>query len=155
MGLYLEQVIKYINSFLAFHGTAELTVSMVSNYVKKGVIPKPIKKQYYAEHIAYLFFVYVAKQLVSMEDITLLMQIQQASYELPVAYDYFAQELENMIFFLFGIREDLETVGDSVSEEKEMLHALLVSFAHLVYMRARFEALRLRLEQQEENTVPT
>ena len=60
-----------------------------------------------------------------------------------------------MIFFLFGIQENLETVGDSVSEEKEMLHALLVSFAHLVYMRARFETIRLRREQQEENTVPS
>ena len=51
VGLYLEQVTKYINGYVAPLGCLELTTSMVSNYVKKGIIPKPIKKQYYAEHI--------------------------------------------------------------------------------------------------------
>lgn len=149
MGLYLEQVIKYVNSFLAPQGGMELTASMVSNYVKKGVIPSPVKKQYYAEHIAYLFFVYVAKQLVTIEDISLLMKMQRSSYTLPVAYDYFCEELENMIFFLFGVKDSLDTVGVTESEEKEMLYSLVVSFAHLVYMRARFEAIRIRREKEE------
>ena len=39
VGLYLEQTIKYINGFLAPLGCLELTGSMVSNYVKKGLIP--------------------------------------------------------------------------------------------------------------------
>ena len=42
-GLYLEQTIKYINSYLAPLGCMELTGSMVSNYVKKGLIPAPVK----------------------------------------------------------------------------------------------------------------
>ena len=59
MGLYLEQTVKYINGILQPLSGIELTGSMVSNYVKKGLIPNPIKKQYYAEQIAYLFFVVV------------------------------------------------------------------------------------------------
>ena len=47
VGLYLEQTIKYINGFLAPLGCLELTGSMVSNYVKKGLIPAPVKKQYF------------------------------------------------------------------------------------------------------------
>ena len=78
MGLYLEQTVKYINSCLLPLGCLEITSSMVSNYVKKGILPKPVKKQYYAEHIAYLFFVAFAKNLVAIEDIGLLIEMHPA-----------------------------------------------------------------------------
>ena len=44
VGLYLEQVVRYINARLAPLGEPELTGSMVSNYVKKGIISHPVKK---------------------------------------------------------------------------------------------------------------
>ena len=46
VGLYLEQVVRYVNAHLAPLGESELTSSMVSNYVKQGLIPSPIKKAY-------------------------------------------------------------------------------------------------------------
>ena len=140
VGLYLEQTTKYINSFLAPLGCLEITASMISNYVKKGLIPKPNKKQYSAEHLAYLFFVAIAKQLVSMENITVLIQMQQESYALPVAYDYFCDELENVVFFLFGIQDIMDDLGQTVSEEKELLRGLLFSAGHVIYLRARLDA---------------
>ena len=39
VGLYLEQVVRYVNAHLAPLGESELTSSMVSNYVKQGLIP--------------------------------------------------------------------------------------------------------------------
>ena len=52
VGLYLDQVVKYINENLEpLH--LSITPSMLSNYVKKGYIASPIKKQYYAEQIRY------------------------------------------------------------------------------------------------------
>ena len=36
VGLYLEQVVKYISEYLEPLGSFSLTSSMVSNYVKKG-----------------------------------------------------------------------------------------------------------------------
>lgn len=44
VGLYLEQVVRYVNTHLAPLGEPELTSSMVSNYVKQGLISSPIKK---------------------------------------------------------------------------------------------------------------
>ena len=38
VGLYLEQVVRYVNTHLAPLGEPELTSSMVSNYVKQGLI---------------------------------------------------------------------------------------------------------------------
>lgn len=38
VGLYLEQVVKYISEYLEPLGNFSLTFSMVSNYVKKGLL---------------------------------------------------------------------------------------------------------------------
>ena len=65
-GLYLEQAARYINGYMVPLGCSELTISMISNYVKKGVIDPPVRKQYRAEQIGYLFFVSVAKNVMSM-----------------------------------------------------------------------------------------
>ena len=140
VGLYLEQTTKYINGFLAPLGCLEITASMISNYVKKGLIPKPVKKQYFAEHLAYLFFIAIAKQLVSMENITVLIQMQKDSYSLPVAFDYLCEQMESIIYFLFGITDTMEEIGGAVSEEKELLRGLLFSAGHMIFLRARLDA---------------
>lgn len=140
VGLYLEQTTKYINGFLAPLGCLEITASMISNYVKKGLIPKPVKKQYFAEHLAYLFFIAIAKQLVSMENITVLIQMQKDSYSLQVAFDYLCEQMESIIYFLFGITDTMEEIGGTVSEEKELLRGLLFSAGHMIFLRARLDA---------------
>lgn len=148
VGLYLEQTTKYINGFLAPLGCLEITASMISNYVKKGLIPNPVKKQYYAEHLAYLFFVAVAKQLVSIENLILLVQIQKDTYTLPVAYDYFCDELEDTVFFLFGLKETTQAFGETSSEAKNLLHGLIFSAAHMIYMNAQFAAIREKVAKK-------
>ena len=67
VGLYLEQVTRYVNGVLESCGIPPLTASMVSNYVKQHIIPGPEKKAYRAESIAYLIFVACVKNVVSME----------------------------------------------------------------------------------------
>ena len=142
VGLYLEQTIKYINSYLAPLGCLELTGSMVSNYVKKGLIPAPVKKQYYPEQISYLFFVAIAKNLMSMENIDLLISIQRNSYTLPVAYDYMCLELENMLAFFFGLKDTVEDIGITESDEKTLLRGLISSAANVIYLHSYFEQVR-------------
>ena len=57
MGLYLEQTVKYVNNCFENFPEMQLTASMVSNYVKKGLISNPVKKLYYREQIAHLIFI--------------------------------------------------------------------------------------------------
>ena len=142
VGLYLEQTIKYINAFLAPLGCLELTGSMVSNYVKKGLIPAPVKKQYYPEQISYLFFVALAKNLTSMENIDLLISVQRETYTLPVAYDYMCGELENMLFYFFGLKDTPEEVGETESDEKNLLRGLIMSAANVIYLNNYIEYVR-------------
>ena len=86
VGLYLEQVTRYVNRSIAGCGLSPITSSMVSNYVKQKIIPAPEKKAYGAESIAYLIFVSCIKNVAAMDDIRTLIAIQRATYDLPTAY---------------------------------------------------------------------
>ncbi len=141
MGLYLDQVVRYVNGVLETFGCQKITASMVSNYVKKGYIASPVKKQYYAEQIAYLFFLSVAKNVLSMENISRLFAMQKRTYETQVAYDYFCQELENMLQHIFGLKDSLEEVGSAASEEKKILRCAITAMSHIIYLGHCFEAM--------------
>ena len=107
VGLYLEQATKYVCEYLAPLGEFSLTPSMISNYVKKGLIANPVKKQYSREHIAYLFFIAVAKSVLSLDALTGFIKLQQQTYALPRAYDYFCNEFENLLQFTFELNDTL------------------------------------------------
>ena len=83
VGLYLEQVVRYINAHLAPLGEPELTSSMVSNYVKQGLIPAPVRKLYTAEHLARLLFIAVVKPVVPLEGLRLMFGIQGGQLSAP------------------------------------------------------------------------
>ena len=97
VGLYLEQVVRYVNQSIVDCGLSPITASMVSNYVKQRIIPGPEKKVYGVESIAYLIFVSCVKSVAAMDDIRTLISIQQETYDLPTAYHYFCEEFENLI----------------------------------------------------------
>lgn len=146
VGLYLEQVTKYINDALAPIAQAGLTGSMVSNYVKKGLIASPVKKQYSREQIAYLFYIAVVKSVLPMEDIRLMLSIQKKTYTSEKAYDYFCSELENVLDFVFERRSELGTVGVETTDEKVMLRNTIITVAHKFYLDKLLSALRAQEE---------
>ncbi len=141
VGLYLDQVVRYINNVLERLGCQEITASMVSNYVKKGYIDSPVKKQYYAEHMAYLFFIAIAKNVLSMENIGRLFAMQKRTHDTRTAYDYFCQELENMLQYIFGVKDELEDVGTTASPEKKILRCAITAMSHIIYLGHCFEAM--------------
>lgn len=139
MGLYLDQTIKYINQYLEPLGCMEITSSMVSNYVKKGYIKSPVKKQYDAEQIAYLFFIAVAKNVLSMESIAKMFGLMKGVYNEEVAYDYFCSELENVLRYIFGVQEDISYLGTTNSEEKDILRSVIVAVANVIYVNDKLK----------------
>ena len=149
VGLYLEQVTKYISDYLTPLTGVEITSSMISNYVKKKLVSNPVKKQYSQEQIAYLIFIAVVKTVVSIEDIRLMCSIQRKTYPAQRAYDYFCMELENMLQFVFDRKSELDMVGVDNSEEKVMLRNSVITVAHKVYLNALLA--ELRKEQTQES----
>lgn len=143
VGLYLDQTVKYINRYLAPLGCMEITSSMVSNYVKKGYISSPVRKQYDADQIAYLFFISVAKSVLTMENIGRLFDMQKRTYTAQTAYDYFCMELENMLQYTFGLKERMEVVGtpEDCSEAKVMLRSTITAVTHIIYLSSCFDTM--------------
>lgn len=134
VGLFLEQTTKYISDYLIPLDNVTITGSMISNYVKKNIVANPVKKQYNREQIAYLFFIAVAKTVLSLEDIQLLIKIQKETYDIKVAYEYFCSEFENVLFYVFGLKDTLDTIGGAGSDEKVMLRNIIITVAHKVYL---------------------
>lgn len=141
VGLYLEQAAKYICGYLTPLGEFSLTSSMISNYVKKGLIPNPVKKQYSREQIAYLFFIAVAKSVLSLDALAGFIQLQQRTYSLERAYNYFCEEFENVLQFTFEVKDFMEIHGEDSSDEKRLLYTCIVAAVQKIYLEQCLEAI--------------
>lgn len=147
-GLYLEQTVQYINQYMEPLGWPAITGSMISNYVKNGVILGPVKKQYSAEQIAHIMAIAIIKRVVSLENICQLFQMQREVYTVQVAYDYFCSELENMLYYSFGIRDNMEAIGNTQSDIKTMLRGTIIAVSYIIYLNTCFQAIQNEDEQE-------
>lgn len=84
--LYINQCIEPLH--------LSITASMLRNYVKNGFVDRPVRKQYYADQIAHLIFIAIVKQTLSLQNIVDLFQLQEKTYDVSIAYNYFCDELE-------------------------------------------------------------
>ena len=134
VGLYLEQATKYICRYLSPILETPLTASMISNYVKRGLLSSPVKKQYSRDQVAYLFFIAVAKNVLSLDALACFLRLQERTY-------YFCRELENLLLFQFEVRETIESSDEDSSDEKRLLYSCTAAVVQKVYMEKWLEAV--------------
>ena len=146
-GFYLEQTTQYINHILAPLGCMTITSSMISNYVKKGIIAPPIKKLYYSEQIAYLFYIVIAKNVLSLEHIVALREMQEKSYPKEIAYDYLCEELENVLFHVFGLKDKIDDIGRTKSDEKALFREVIIAASNSIHLTSCFNAMQADKEE--------
>lgn len=139
VGLYLEQTTKYINHCLDLLTGIEITGSMIRNYVKMDLVNNPINKKYYADQIAHLIIIALLKNIVPLEHINELFHRQRQVYTDEIAYDYFCDELENLLLFHYGVKTELEEIGITTSIEKKMLRSAIIALVNTIYLNACFE----------------
>lgn len=142
VGLYLDQTVQYVNGYFSAFAGVELTGSMVSNYVKKGLIPHPIKKKYTREQIASLIYVVVAKNVLSIENIEMLFKIQREHCSAEVAYNSFCAELEACLPYVFGLRNAVPPLDPNAGDEKLLLRSTIISAANKMYLDCYFKVVR-------------
>lgn len=74
--LYVDQVYAFIDKKLSHLKRNDkdklLTKTMINNYTKAGLLMPPLKKKYSRQHIALLILVYYSKQILSINDISIL-----------------------------------------------------------------------------------
>lgn len=145
-GFYLEQAARYISECLSAVQDAAVTGSMISNYVKKGMIANPVRKQYLRDHLAYLIFIAAAKNALSMDEISMLVKLQKNSYGNRRAYDYFCCEFENVLGFVFGAKNAMDSIGGDETDERMLLRDAIITIAHKIYLNHCLQ----RLCQEED-----
>ncbi len=148
IGLYLEQVTRYVSDYLAPLQQDPITNSMVSNYVKKHLIDSPVKKQYGRDQIAYLIYIAVVKNVLSLEHIRQFIHLQQQTYDSKKAYNYFCDELENVLEYVFGFHLQPQVIGEDSTDEKIMLRNAIIAVSHKIYLEKCFQALEEELNAQ-------
>lgn len=136
IGLYLNQVAKYINEYLKPLGDLGITESMISNYVKQGIIDSPNKKLYYRDQIAYLFFIAIAKSILSLDNVRYLIEQQKDKVSLEEAYNSFADKFLVSLRNVFGFYEENENIL-----QKDLLDKIIINITHKIYLDYYFEAL--------------
>ncbi len=130
VGLFLEQTVRLINSYLSPLEGFDLTNSMVSNYVKQKIIAPPVKKLYHREQIARLIFLVVAKSILSLENIQQLFVLQGERYAPEQAYNYFCVEFENTLQFVYGGKGAINPLGGDATDVKQLLKNMIFTVVY-------------------------
>lgn len=82
LGLYMDQVLYYVQRvYEPLYGEAAenlLTSSMVNNYVKNGLLPRPTGKKYGREQLAAILMLVQLKGVLSMDMIGVLLNGEPA-----------------------------------------------------------------------------
>ncbi len=118
-GLYMEQVIVLLTGYLDFapHNATEeqfITAATINNYVRKKLIPEPIKKKYYRVHIAYLIVICLIKYSLSIPNLHDLLQAEPAKKDFRSVYEAYVQfHQAAMNFFVDHVHPAAADVLDS------------------------------------------
>jgi len=95
-GLYSDQLISFIEEKLQHYFDEKLlTPSMINNYVKQQLMPKPLNRKYYREHLAHLIIICLLKSLLPIPRIKEGIHLQVRIMGTEAAYNEFMTILDN------------------------------------------------------------
>lgn len=134
MGLYLEQMLTMLNESLSPICPEPITGAMISNYIKNKTVPSPERKKYRREHLCYIFVTCIVKQVFSVPQIAAFFEMQQATYPLEIAYNYFCCEFENALkeAFLFT-GQALPALETKRTEQTILMRAVVLAVSNRIY----------------------
>ncbi len=95
-GLYMEQVIILLKEYLdylppALQDGQIITPATINNYVRKKIMPEPVRKKYYRIHIAYLIMICSLKQCLSIAMLQVLIPFGLTEEEIYKIYTTYSQ----------------------------------------------------------------
>lgn len=117
-GLYMEQVVVLLSEYLDYlppelKKEQFITAATINNYVRKEIMPEPIKKRYYRIHIAYLIIICTLKQSLSIQTITTIIPTGLSEEKLKALYNNFAERQRiTAAYFVDQVREGAAIILD-------------------------------------------
>lgn len=134
--LYMDQVITFIENNLSIYPFINsekiITSSMINNYVKLNLIPKPIKKKYNKTHLAYLIAISILKHVFTIQEVRDGILFQAMINGEKDAYNLFCQEQELAIKYILDQinienKESMPTIN--ITPENLMIKMTTLAFA--------------------------
>ena len=130
VGLYLDQVVKYVNSWLTDFPDMNVTASMLTNYVKLKIVTKSGKKTYSRRQIAAFLYIAMSKTVLSMDNIrTTLEMNDEDRFEA-----FYAKFRDDML----GVLEALSRESENVKRDGSMLGNICIAIGHKMYLERYF-----------------
>lgn len=141
--LYIDQLVSYLEQYLSNYIISDeekdgkiVTKTMINNYVKHNVIKPPMNKKYNKEHLAYLFVIFILKQIYSIGEIKMLIDLAIKTSPIDQAYDMFCNELEKAIKLTFENKTYIDK--SEVTKEQYLLRNVVQSFAKKLYVQKTY-----------------
>ncbi|HQO72914.1 MAG TPA: DUF1836 domain-containing protein [Sedimentibacter sp.] len=125
--IYCDQLLQIVSDGISFMQNGDeklITKSMVNNYVKWGMMPKPVKKKYEKMHIAYVIVITILKQVLPISKIKdgIHLQVALQGNE-KTAYNSFCEAFEESMREVFV--PILEKNSPYIMEEREIKYEKL------------------------------
>ena len=76
----------------------------------------------------------------------MLREMQELSYPKEIAYDYLCDEFENILFHVFGLKDAIEDIGRTKTNEKALFREVIISASNSIHLTCCFNAI-----QEEKN----
>lgn len=131
--LYMDQLISLIERYLVPISNSEekiITPAMVNNYVKMKLIPAPQKKRYNRVHLAYLIVISAFKQVFSLSDIKIAIEMQTQGMSEKDSYNLFCDEQEMALQRMLSL---ILNGGVMDSMDPVVMSAIPMKFAALAF----------------------
>ena len=135
--LYMEQVTSFFDEALSGARRNDddkiLTKTMINNYTKEGTLPRPNGKKYSREHMIRLMYIFMLKQVLSLQDIRQMFDLLQVDRKIEPMYGAYIELVEgykeqlrlNLVRKMERVEEKLVEKGVDTDENFEMMLMLL------------------------------
>lgn len=124
IGLYMEQVIILLKNYLDYlppelKEEQFITAATINNYVRKKIMPEPVKKKYYRLHIAFLIIICSLKHSLSIPTLQTMIPVDLSEEELHVFYDSYVKRHKIATgYFVRQVREAAAMILDREPESE-------------------------------------
>lgn len=152
INLYMDQVLSFMNENLEYNKRNSkdktLTKSMINNYVKNELIPKPENKKYYPQHIISLIYIFYLKQILSLDDVKTIMNYYEKNHfgneSLSELYKVFLLSEQKEVLKL---EKDLEELARNIYEDYRSFDDDEIIFLFIMLLSSRANTYKIIIEK--------
>ena len=134
IGLYMEQVIILLKEYLDYlppelKDEQIITAATINNYVRTKIMPEPVKKKYYRQHIAYLVMICTMKQILPIAVISKIIPMNISLEEIERRYERYSERHKSTSrYFLKQIRlvagpilDHTDVIDESTDDTEDLI----------------------------------